>query len=151
MLHFSWCPILHIQDVFSRVVGPYGIRPHGTPKKLRRRHGPRMYPIVIYWYFRGKPYQWSCCEDPIYLIVCRENLSQMIIEILSWIVKAEGSTRLPYNRLWGGLEHLKIETRLTDERFVSVMTSVWFKSYRCSVYIKSYPQYWNWSLVDYGS
>ncbi len=27
----------------------------------------------------------------------------------------------PYTRLRGGLEHLKIETRLIDERFVSVM------------------------------
>ena len=35
--------------------------------------------------------------------------------------KAEGSTRLPYTRLRGGLEHLKIETRLIDERFASVM------------------------------
>ena len=35
--------------------------------------------------------------------------------------KSEGSTLLPYTRLRGGLEHLKIETRLIDERFVSVM------------------------------
>ena len=32
--------------------------------------------------------------------------------------KTEGSTRLGYTR--GGLEHLKIETRLRDERFESV-------------------------------
>jgi hypothetical protein len=36
-------------------------------------------------------------------------------------VKAEGSTRLVYTGLSGGLEHLKIETRLIDERFASVM------------------------------
>ncbi len=36
-------------------------------------------------------------------------------------VKAERSTRLGYTVLRGGLEHLKIETRLIDERFVSVM------------------------------
>jgi hypothetical protein len=30
--------------------------------------------------------------------------------------KAEGSTRLTYTGLCGGLEHLKIETSLTDER-----------------------------------
>jgi hypothetical protein len=30
---------------------------------------------------------------------------------------AEGSTRLAYTVLCGGLEHLKIETRLMDERF----------------------------------
>jgi hypothetical protein len=35
--------------------------------------------------------------------------------------KAEGSTRLGYTWLRGGLEHLKIETRLIDERFVSVI------------------------------
>jgi hypothetical protein len=34
---------------------------------------------------------------------------------------AEGSTRLAYTGLCGGLEHLKIETRLIDERFPSVM------------------------------
>ena len=38
--------------------------------------------------------------------------------------KDVGSPRLPYTRFHGGLEHLKIqkiETRLIDERFVSVM------------------------------
>jgi hypothetical protein len=35
--------------------------------------------------------------------------------------KAEGSTHLTYTGLRGGLEHLKIETRLIDERFASVM------------------------------
>ena len=35
--------------------------------------------------------------------------------------KAEGSTRLAYTGLHGGLVHLKIETRLIDERFASVM------------------------------
>ena len=30
-------------------------------------------------------------------------------------------TRLVYTGLCGGLEHLKIETRLIDERFASVM------------------------------
>jgi hypothetical protein len=35
--------------------------------------------------------------------------------------KAEGSTRLTYTGLRGGLEHLKIETRLIDERLASVM------------------------------
>ena len=36
-------------------------------------------------------------------------------------VKAEGSTLLAYTGLHGGLEHLKIETRLIDTRFTSVM------------------------------
>ncbi len=35
--------------------------------------------------------------------------------------KSEGSTRLTYTGLCGGLEHLKIETRLINERFASVM------------------------------
>jgi len=35
-------------------------------------------------------------------------------------VKSEGSTRLVYTGLRGGLEHLKIETRLRGERFESV-------------------------------
>ena len=36
-------------------------------------------------------------------------------------VKVEGSTLLVYTGFRGGLEHLKIETRLIDERFASVM------------------------------
>ena len=35
--------------------------------------------------------------------------------------KVERSTRLSYTVLCGGLEHLKKETRLLDERFASVM------------------------------
>ena len=35
--------------------------------------------------------------------------------------KDEESTRLTYTGLLGGLEHLKIETRLIDELFPSVM------------------------------
>jgi hypothetical protein len=34
--------------------------------------------------------------------------------------KAEGSVRLTYTGLCGGLEHPKTETRLRDERFESV-------------------------------
>jgi hypothetical protein len=36
-------------------------------------------------------------------------------------VKIQGSTRLAYTGLIGGLEHLKIDTTLIDEMFVSVM------------------------------
>jgi hypothetical protein len=36
-------------------------------------------------------------------------------------VKDEGSTSLTYTGLCGGLEHLKIDTRLIDESFASVM------------------------------
>ena len=35
--------------------------------------------------------------------------------------KTEESTRLTYTGLWGGVGHLKIETRLRGERFESVM------------------------------
>jgi hypothetical protein len=35
--------------------------------------------------------------------------------------KAEESTRLGYTGLFGELEHLKIETKLIDEKFASVM------------------------------
>jgi hypothetical protein len=34
--------------------------------------------------------------------------------------KVEGSTLLTYTEFHGGLEHLKIETRLIDERFTRV-------------------------------
>ena len=48
---------------------------------------------------------------PIYECRCDERLK----------TKAEGSTRLSYTGFHGGLEHLKIETRLIDEMFASVM------------------------------
>jgi hypothetical protein len=35
--------------------------------------------------------------------------------------KSEGSTRLTYTGFLGELEHLKIKTRVIDERFASVM------------------------------
>ena len=38
--------------------------------------------------------------------------------------KAEESTRLVYTGLFGELEHLKIETRLIDEMFASVILVV---------------------------
>jgi hypothetical protein len=37
--------------------------------------------------------------------------------------KVEGSTRLTHTGFLGGLEHLKIETRVIDKRFASVMDS----------------------------
>jgi hypothetical protein len=48
---------------------------------------------------------------PLYEHRCDERLK----------TEAEGSIRLGYTGLRGGLEHLKIETRLIDERFASVM------------------------------
>jgi hypothetical protein len=51
-------------------------------------------------------------------------------------IKAEGSTRLPYTGLRGGLEHVQIETSLTCERFESVMVSVRSRSHRFSINIQ---------------
>jgi hypothetical protein len=48
---------------------------------------------------------------PMYECRCDERLK----------TKHEGSTRLTYTGLIGGLEHLKIETMLINERFPSVM------------------------------
>jgi hypothetical protein len=48
---------------------------------------------------------------PIYECRCDERLKG----------KDEGSTCLTYTGLRVGLEHLKIETRLINERFASVM------------------------------
>ena len=48
---------------------------------------------------------------PIYECRCDERLK----------TKAKEFTRLTYTGLFGGLEHLKIEPRLIDERFESVM------------------------------
>ncbi len=48
---------------------------------------------------------------PLYEYRCDERIK----------VKDEGSTRLGYTGLSGGLEHLKITTRFIDERFPSVM------------------------------
>ncbi len=47
---------------------------------------------------------------PIYECRCDERLK----------TESEGSTRLAYTGFRGGLEHLKIETRLIDEKFTSV-------------------------------
>ena len=47
---------------------------------------------------------------PIYACRCDERLK----------TKDEESTRLDYTGLLGELEHLKIETRLIDEMYVSV-------------------------------
>jgi hypothetical protein len=48
---------------------------------------------------------------PIHECRCDERLK----------TKTEGSTRLTYTGLLGELEHLKIKTRLIDEKFASVM------------------------------
>ena len=48
---------------------------------------------------------------PIYLCRCDERLK----------TKGKEFTRLGYPGLLGGLEHIKIETRLIDENFANVM------------------------------
>ena len=48
---------------------------------------------------------------PMYDCRCDERLK----------TKAEEFTRLTYTGLFGGLEHLKIETRLIDEKFANAM------------------------------
>ena len=48
---------------------------------------------------------------PIYECRCDERLK----------TKYEGSTRLTYTGLIGGLEHLKIETRLIDEKITNAL------------------------------
>ena len=52
---------------------------------------------------------------PIYECRCDERLK----------TKTEESTRLAYTGLLGELEHLKIETRLIDEKFASVSRIHW--------------------------
>ena len=65
------------------------------------------------------------CRGCVYYEVIKREINRRLIyecrcdERLK--AKAEGSTRLSYTGLRGGLEHLKIETRLIDERFESVM------------------------------
>ena len=68
------------------------------------------------WSDDANPVRVCCCDyclnrRPIYEYRCDERLKP----------KTEGSTRLAYTGLCGGLEDLKIETRLIDERFASVM------------------------------
>jgi hypothetical protein len=55
--------------------------------------------------------QWNLSERLICECRCDERLN----------TKAEGSTRLTYTVFHGGLEHLKIKTRLIDQKFASVM------------------------------
>ncbi len=60
----------------------------------------------------------------VYYEAINRELNRRHIKVSVWWktkTKTEGATFLPYTRLLGGLEHLKIETSLIDERFVSVM------------------------------
>ncbi len=70
--------------------------------------------IVVYYESRKRELK----TRPMYECQCDERLK----------TKSEKSTHLAYTRLIGQLEHLKIETRLIDEMFVSVMgDTVWRK------------------------
>jgi hypothetical protein len=62
--------------------------------------------LVVYYEWIKRELQ----RRPIHECRCDERLK----------TKAEGSTGLAYTGFLGGLEHLKIETRLIDERFASV-------------------------------
>ena len=60
---------------------------------------------------RDKTIKRNLNRRPVYEYRCDERLK----------TKDEEFTRLTYTGLIGGLEHLKIETRLIDEKFASVM------------------------------
>ncbi len=64
-------------------------------------------PIIVYHEVMKRELN----RGPIYECRCDERLK----------VKDEGSTRLTYTGLHGGMEHLKTEPRLIDDRFASVM------------------------------
>jgi hypothetical protein len=67
-----------------------------------------MSPVIVVYYEKIKR---ELNRILIYECRCDERLK----------AKSEGSARLGYTGLSGGLEHLKTETRLIDERFESVM------------------------------
>ncbi len=66
-------------------------------------------PSFFYFYYESRKRELK--TRPIYECRCDERLK----------TKVEESTRLTYTGLFGELKHLKIETRLIDEMFVSVM------------------------------
>ena len=79
-----------------------------------------MHDVLVSWWIQPEDggfnfvYYESIKRDlktrPIYERRCDERIK----------TKAEESTRLTYTGLLGELEHLKIETRLIDEKFASV-------------------------------
>ena len=70
----------------------------------------RRLPQVFFWFYY-ETIKRKLNRRLIYECRCDERLK----------IKAEGSTRLAYTGFRGGLEHLKIDTRLIDKRFESVM------------------------------
>ncbi len=82
-----------------------------------------------------------CLRNSILLVVYYEEIKRELKRILihgrcneRLKSKTEGPTRLEYTGLRGGLEHLKIETRLRGERFESV-TGVRSKLFFLCVFI----------------
>jgi hypothetical protein len=66
----------------------------------------------------------TCCHEVYYESIKRELKRRPIYECRCderLKPKSERSTLLTYTGLLGQLEHLKIETRLIDEKFASVM------------------------------
>ncbi len=61
----------------------------------------------------------------VYYETIKRDLKIRVIYECRWDerlkMKPEGSTRLSYTGFRGGLEHLKIETNLINDSFVSVM------------------------------
>jgi hypothetical protein len=80
-------------------------------KRVKVNVKTRNLPVsLLYMYMKNK----HAVTDhlrPIYECRCDDRLKP----------KGEESTRLTYSGLLGELEHLKIETRLIDEKFASVM------------------------------
>jgi hypothetical protein len=76
---------------------------------------PSIFRLIHYESFRGVVYYESINREiqtrPTYECRCDDILK----------IKTEESTRLTYTGLSGGLEHLKIKTRLIDELFACVI------------------------------
>ncbi len=71
----------------------------------------KLYLTFIYFVYYYETIKRELNRRPIYEYRCDERLK----------AKAEGSTRVTYTGLNEGLGPLKIETRLMNERFASVM------------------------------
>ena len=60
----------------------------------------------------------------MFIMKIKRELKRIPMNVCRWNErlkdKTEGSTHLTYTWLYGGLKHLKIETRLRDEMFESV-------------------------------
>jgi len=65
------------------------------------------------------------CATPSKFVIYYEEIKREVKSVKRILIcagkkKSEGSTLLSYTGLCGGLEHLKIETRLRVERFENV-------------------------------